>query len=267
MVKTRKKAVVAMSGGVDSSVAAAILKKNGFDVLGVTMSFNLTDKTAVRNARRVADFLGIRHRVVDFTACLEEKVIADFIQSYLTGKTPNPCVLCNLFIKFGVLLKQALAWGYDFLATGHYAQKLETKEGLLLKKGRDKTKDQSYFLYRLTQRQLRSILFPLGDFTKQEVIKFSRKLHLPVVQGRESQEICFLSGTDYRRFLKKRLAAGIKPGLVVDKAGNVLGRHQGIPFYTIGQREGLNIALGWRAYVVRVNALENRIVLGKLKDA
>jgi len=267
MVNRRILVAVAMSGGIDSSVAAALLKDQGFDVMGVTMRFNLLKGQSVRNARRVADFLGISHRVVDLSPILQEKVIDNFTKGYLAGRTPNPCVRCNQYVKFGALLKQILAWGCDFLATGHYVRKRKSSEGFLLKKGRDKNKDQSYFLYRLTQRQLRSLLFPLGDLTKQEVVRIAKELNLPVIQARESQEICFLPSTDYRGFLKKRVASDIKPGSVVDKAGNVLGQHQGIPFYTIGQREGMNIALGRRAYVVRINPDKNQIVLGGLRDA
>lgn len=267
MTGRAKRVAVAMSGGVDSSVACAILKYQGFDVIGVTVHFDLLDKQAVENARRVADFLRIRHRVLDLTSILEEKVIDNFTQEYLAGRTPNPCLRCNKYIKFGVLLKQVLFWDCDFLATGHYAGRLKSKEGFLLKKAKDKNKDQSYFLYRLSQRQLTHLLFPLGDLTKREVLKIAKRLNLPAAHSKESQEICFLSGRDYRGFLKKRISAGIKPGKVLDKAGNLLGQHRGIPFYTIGQREGLNIALGYRAYVTRIDAVKNQIILGRLKDA
>ncbi|MGD9014568.1 MAG: tRNA 2-thiouridine(34) synthase MnmA [Candidatus Omnitrophota bacterium] len=267
MVKRKKSVAVAMSGGVDSSVAAAILVNQGFNVTAVTMAFNFLDGQSVKNARRVADSLGISHRVVDLTWDLENKVINNFTDGYLSGKTPNPCVRCNQYVKFGALLRHSLAWGCDFLATGHYARKIKSRADFLLRKGQDKNKDQSYFLYRLNQRQLSHLLFPLGNLTKQEVIKIARRLRLPVAQQKESQEICFLPGADYRGFLKKRVTADIKSGPVVDKAGNVLGRHQGIPFYTIGQREGLNIALGRRAYVVGINPAKNQIVLGDLGDA
>jgi len=267
MVGRKKKVAVAMSGGVDSSVTAEILKREGFDITGVTMSFSLLDAKTIENARRVCNFLGIKHRVLDLTNILEEKVIENFCQEYLFGRTPNPCLLCNQYIKFGALLKQVLAWGYEFLATGHYVRKLKYKAGFLLKKGKDKDKDQSYFLYRLSQKQLKNILFPLGELTKQEVIRIARRLDLPAARSKESQEICFLSGGDYRGFLKKRITYEIKPGLVVDKAGNILGQHQGVPFYTLGQREGLNIALGQRAYVIRINVAKNQVVLGRLRDA
>ena len=266
MVKKHSLVAVAMSAGVDSSVAAAILKQAGYRVIGVTISFNLLGAHVVENARRVARQLGIEHRVLDLSQDLQKRVIDNFCKEYCLGRTPNPCIRCNQYVKFGALLKQALNWGCDFLATGHYVRKVKTARGFLLKKGRDKEKDQSYFLYRLTQQQLKNLLFPLGNLTKKEVIGIARKLRLPVAQSKESQEICFLLDTDYRGFLKKQVSRDIKPGLVVDKMGNVLGQHQGIPFYTIGQREGLNLALGHRAYVVKINPGKNQIVLGNLKD-
>jgi tRNA-specific 2-thiouridylase len=262
-----KRVAVALSGGIDSSVAAAILKDQGFDVIGITMSFNLLDAQVVEKAQRVAHSLGIRHYVLDLTSILKDKVIDNFFYEYLCGRTPNPCLRCNQYVKFGALLRQALIWDCDFLATGHYAKRLKTKQGFLLKKGKDRNKDQSYFLYRLSQKQLRHVLFPLGDLTRKEVVGIARRLNLPAVKGRQSQEICFLRGEDYRGFLKERITAKIRPGKVLDKAGNVLGQHQGIPFYTLGQREGLNIALGYRAYVIRINAAKNQIILGRRRDA
>lgn len=266
MVKRKMRVAVAMSGGVDSSVAAAILKSEGFEVIGITMNFNLRGSQTLTNARRVADFLGIRHRVLDLACVLQRKVIDNFCREYLAGRTPNPCIRCNQYVKFGALLKQALAWDCDFLATGHYARIVKSEKGYLLKKGKDREKDQSYFLYRLTQEHLKKILFPLGDLNKQKVIGIAQSMHMPV-PGRESQEICFLPEADYRSFLRKRITKGINPGLVVDKDGRVLGRHRGIPLYTIGQREGLNIALGYRAYVVGIDARKKQIVLSSLKDA
>ncbi|MBU1871776.1 MAG: tRNA 2-thiouridine(34) synthase MnmA [Candidatus Omnitrophica bacterium] len=262
-----KRVAVAMSGGVDSSTAAAILIEKGFDVTGITMSFGLCGSQAVSSARRVSDYLGIRHRVVDFNKILEEKVINNFLKEYLAGRTPNPCVRCNQYIKFGVLLKQVLAWNYDFLATGHYVGRIKTKEGFLIRKGRDKNKDQSYFLYRLSQSQLKNTLFPLENFTKQAVIEIAKEMKLPVEYGNESQEICFLAGRDYRVFLKKRLAGRIKPGLILSTSGKILGQHKGVAFYTVGQRDGLNVALGERAYISKIDAVRNQITLASRNDA
>ena len=265
-MKRKMKVAVAMSGGLDSSVTAAILKQERFEVLGVTIYFNFLASKTVENAKMVSDFLGIRHRVLDLTDIMKKRVIDNLCQEYLAGRTPNPCLRCNQYIKFGALLRQILAWGCNHLATGHYARIVKTNEGFLLKRGKDRNKDQSYFLYRLGQRQLKALLFPLGDLTRKDVASIAQHMNLPVSEGRKSQEICFLAGRDYREFLKERVKSEIKPGLVVDKTGKILGQHQGISFYTVGQREGLNIALGHRAYIIGINAAKNQIVLGNLRD-
>ncbi len=267
MVTTKTKVAVAMSGGIDSSVAAAILKQQGFDVAGVTMFFSHIGEKPVKNAKKVTNFLGIKHYRFDLSDILEEKVISNFCREYLAGRTPNPCVRCNQYVKFGVLLREALKLGFDFMATGHYVRKTVYGKQFFLRKGVDNTKDQSYFLYRLKQKQLKKILFPLGELTKQKVKIISKDLKLPVTYGSESQEVCFLLGQDYRKFLKQRLQQRIKPGLVINKAGDVLGKHQGSPFYTLGQREGLNIALGYRAYVTKIDAIRNQVVLGERAEA
>lgn len=285
----RKRLVVAMSGGVDSSVAAALLQRQGYEVVGITMCFNLLESArkrptccgiqGIEDSRRVCHKLGIRHYVLNMQKDLEKYIIKDFCQEYLKGRTPNPCVRCNQYLKFDVLLKKALSLDADFLATGHYARKTQysilNTQYYLLKKAKDKLKDQSYFLYRLGQSQLKHILFPLGDYTKSEVRKLAKEFALPIADKLASQEICFLPNTDYRGFLLHRLSqisktqmiTDIKPGLVVDKQGNILGKHKGIAFYTIGQREGLGIALGYPAYVIKIEHKNNRIVLGKKEDA
>ena len=275
----KKRVVVAMSGGVDSSVAAGILKNKGFEVIGITMCFNIADRRArkpsccgmqgIEDARRVCHKLGIKHYVLNFSRLLQDKVIDDFCSEYLSGRTPNPCVRCNQHIKFTALLEKALALGAQYLATGHYAR-ITAGKHLLLKKGRDRLKDQSYFLYRLNQKQLKHILFPLGNYTKEQVRVLARKMDLPVAEKPGSQEICFLPQDDYRLFLKQRLGGNEKcllPGPVVDKNGKVLGQHKGAAFYTIGQREGLGIALGVPAYIIDINARDNRITVGSKNEA
>lgn len=268
-----------MSGGVDSSVAAGLLKKQGFEVIGITMCFNIADRlsrrprccglSGIEDARRVCHKLGLKHYVLNFSRLLQDKVIDDFCSEYLSGRTPNPCVLCNQHLKFSALLQKTLALGARYLATGHYARITAGKQ-FLLKKGRDKLKDQSYFLYRLSQKQLRHILFPLGNYTKDQVRALARKMGLPVAEKPGSQEICFLPQDDYRLFLKQRLSGREKcllPGPVVDKNGKVLGEHKGAAFYTIGQREGLGIALGAPAYIIKIDARENRITVGSKEEA
>lgn len=268
--------VVAMSGGVDSSVAAALLRSDGYEVIGITMCFNLADSTrekpsccgiqGIEDARRVAHKLGIKHYVLNMQKVLEERVIKDFCSEYVKGRTPNPCIRCNQYIKFDCLLKKALALDAKFLATGHYARIVKIKK-YLLKKAKDKTKDQSYFLYTLGQNQLRHILFPLGNYTKNEVRKLAREFSLPVADKLASQEICFLPNADYRGFLKTRITADIKPGAIIDKQGNALGQHKGIAFYTIGQRQGLGIAKGYPLHITKIDPKINQITVGTKEDA
>jgi len=269
----KERVVVAMSGGVDSSVAATLLKEQGYEVIGITMCFSVLDAKSKRptccglqgieDARRVAHKLGIRHYVLNFSQVLKEKVIKNFCQEYLKGRTPNPCVRCNQYIKFGALLKKARSLDAKFLATGHYARIQKTKGAYLLKKAKDLRKDQSYFLYRMSQRQLKATLFPLANYTKGQVRRMAQRFALPVADKLASQEICFLPNADYRAFLKTQISADIKPGLIVDKEGNILGQHKGIAFYTIGQRQGLGIARGYPLYVVEINPKKNTITVGK----
>ena len=274
-MKTR--ILIAMSGGVDSSVAAALLKEKGFEVIGITMCFDLPQghskkptccgPLAIEDARNVARQLGIRHYVLPMQKFLQDEVIKDFCKEYIRGKTPNPCVRCNQYIKFGALLKRAFALDARFLATGHYARIIKTKDALLLKKARDSSKDQSYFLYRLQQWQLKHILFPLGDYTKEQVRRLARKFHLSVADKAGSQEICFLPDNDYRKFLQEHAARDIQPGLIQDEQGEILGSHRGIAYYTIGQREGLGIARGHPLYITRIDASSNRIIVGDKSKA
>jgi tRNA-specific 2-thiouridylase len=286
---SKVRVVVAMSGGVDSSVAAALLKDKGYEVIGITMCFSLPDRQAgassgnillpkrkkpgccslesIDDARRVAYKLGIKHYVLNMQKILEKYVIQDFCTQYLLGRTPNPCILCNQYLKFGELLKRTLALDAQFLATGHYAQVVKTKNVFWLKKAKDLNKDQSYFLYRLNQAQLKHIIFPIGKYSKDEVRKLARDFSLPVAEKIASQEICFLPQDDYRGFLKARLEEKIKPGLVIDQEGNIAGRHKGIAYYTVGQREGLGIAKGYPAYITKIDHKNNQIIIGRKDDA
>lgn len=274
-MKTR--VVAAMSGGVDSSVAAALLQKQGYEVIGITMCFGLKEPDkkrpsccgieGIEDARRVAHKLGISHYVLNFDKALEEKVIKNFISEYLSGRTPNPCIRCNEYLKFQQLLNKARALKAKYLATGHYAR-IEfdrNKKIFRLKKARDKFKDQSYFLYRITQKQMANILMPLGNLTKAAVRKLASDLGLPVADKPASQEICFIPGANYREFLRRSL--DIKPGPILDARGNILGEHKGIPFYTIGQREGLGIAMGYPVYVTKIDAGNNTIIVGRKEEA
>lgn len=274
-----------MSGGVDSSVAAALLQRQGYEVIGITMCFNLPDSVSkkprccgiqgIEDARRVAHKLGIKHYVLNMQKALEERVVNNFLSEYQKGRTPNPCVRCNQYLKFDVLLKKALSLGADFLATGHYARIVKEKNGFLLKKAKDLNKDQSYFLYRLGQKQLRHLIFPLGEYTKPQVRLIARQFELPIADKLESQEICFIPGMDYREFLMSRLMRGprkhhslsIMPGPIVDKQGRILGEHKGIAFYTIGQRQGLGIACGYPVYIIKINPRDNKIVVGTKEEA
>jgi tRNA-uridine 2-sulfurtransferase len=272
----KKRVLVAMSGGVDSSVAAALLKKDGFEAIGVTMCFDLTASKsrrrpaccslqAITDARRVCDKLDMPHYTLNMRKALEDYVIKDFCDEYLHGRTPNPCVRCNQFLKFGVLLQKALAFKADFLATGHYARIIRQSD-YLLRKARDIRKDQSYFLYRLNQKQLKHVFFPLGDYTKEKVRQLAKEFGLPVADKIASQEICFLPDNDYRSFLKARIKKSFKPGPVRDTQGNILGEHKGIALYTVGQREGLGIAKGYPLYITNLDYRRNEITVGRKEE-
>lgn len=263
-----------MSGGVDSSVAAMLLKNEGHDVSGVTMCLGIAGKedrvrccgaAAVDDARRVCNRLKIAHYVLDYAGELEEKVIAKFVSEYLKGRTPNPCVDCNRHLKFGSLLEKAMAMGFDYLATGHYAAIEKNDTFFYLKRPRDRKKDQTYFLYPIPYDGLRSILFPLASLTKEEVRKIAKSASLPIADKEESQDICFVTQRNYQAFLSERVQ-GLKPGPIVDIQGAVLGEHRGIIYYTVGQRSGLGISYKTPLYVVSIGAEDNKIVVGEKKD-
>ncbi|MFC2007185.1 tRNA 2-thiouridine(34) synthase MnmA [Chloroflexota bacterium] len=277
------KTVVAMSGGVDSSVAAALLKEEGYQVIGVTMRIwpqEYQDAGAfpmdsccgwgtVEDARKVAHKLGIPHYVIDFRDIFARKVIADFCIEYSRGRTPNPCIRCNQYIKFDALLEKARELGAERVATGHHARiDIDEASGrFLLKKGTDRNKDQSYFLYPFSQEQLKQTLLPVGNFSKARIRTMAEELGLPVAARPESQEICFIPDDDYAGFLKGYIPQAAQPGPIRDKQGNHLGNHRGILCYTIGQRKGLGIANGEPLYVTGIEPEENTITVGSKAEA
>ncbi|MFQ6071014.1 MAG: tRNA 2-thiouridine(34) synthase MnmA [Candidatus Aminicenantales bacterium] len=274
----RKKVVVAMSGGVDSSVTAAFLKDRGYDVVGITMNlyslpphFCKAEKVpsccgwgAAEDAQHVASILNIPHYVADLRKPFEERVIDNFCREYARGRTPNPCIRCNQFIKFDLLLRKAEKLGADFVATGHHARvEFDHSRGkYLLKKGKDSAKDQSYFLYPLSQEKLARILMPVGDYTKKQVREIAGEKSLPVAHRPESQEICFVPDRDYSRFLKGRIPDAFRPGPILDEKKNVLGKHKGIAHFTVGQRRGIGISAPHPLFVLSIEEKENSIVVG-----
>jgi tRNA-uridine 2-sulfurtransferase len=263
-----KRVLVAMSGGVDSSVTAALLKQQGMVVEGVTMKLTAGLCCDIGSAQAVCRHLDVQHRMIDAQGPFEQNVVQDFISEYRVGRTPNPCIRCNDLIKFQLLLSYAREQGFDALATGHYARVGHdtASSQFQLKKGIDAGKDQSYFLYRLSQDQLRSVLFPLGEMHKAEVRDLARKFKLPAAERPESQEICFVPNDDYRAFLKEYAPSLLRSGEVVMTDGSVVGKHDGIALFTVGQRRKLGIAAGERLYVVRLEPETNRVVLGKLSE-
>jgi tRNA-specific 2-thiouridylase len=260
-----------MSGGVDSSLAAFLLAREGCEVVGVTMVMrpdgSACPSAAVEDASRVAREIGIPHHVVDFGRVFEEAVVAHFCAEYAAGRTPNPCVACNLHVKFGALLRWAREAGADRLATGHYARlDLDARTGRrLLRRAADRDKDQTYVLYGLPQDALASAVFPLGEMAKSEVRALARRLDLAVADRPESQEICFVDD-DYRSFLEGRVPGIFAPGDIVDREGNVLGRHRGLSRHTVGQRRGLGLAGPRPLYVVALDRAANRVVVGPWEE-
>ncbi len=281
----KKKVAIAMSGGVDSSVAASLLKEKGYDVIGLTMKLweynnvggNIENESSccslesVNNAKYVCSQIGIPHYTLDFTGVFEKYVINNFVDEYLDGRTPNPCILCNIKIKWEVLLKKADEIGADYFSTGHYARIEFDRDSkrYILKKGIDIKKDQSYFLWGLSQNALEKTILPLGGMTKTEVRKYAEDRNLKSAKVGESQEICFIPDNNYHRFLgewTKSTDVEIKEGEIISKNGNVLGNHKGYPFYTIGQRKKLGIAVGKPIYVYDIEPKANRIFVGDEED-
>ncbi len=279
--KQAKKVVVGMSGGVDSSVAAWLLKKQGYDVIGVTMQIWQDEEpeqqeenggccglSAVDDARQVAWQLGIPYYVMNFKQEFQRHVMDYFAEEYVLGRTPNPCIACNRYVKWESLLKRSLDIGADYIATGHYAQVEKLENGrYALKKSATAAKDQTYALYNLTQEQLARTLMPVGTFTKEEIRRMAEELGLQVANKRDSQEICFIPDHDYAGFIERHWGESLPPpGNFVDLDGNVLGRHKGIAHYTVGQRKGLNLSMGRPVFVVEIRPETNEVVIGDGED-
>ncbi len=259
-----RRVAVAISGGVDSAVTAAILKNEGYKVTGVTMKLWKGDAGKLEFAREVCQALEIPFYVIDFETQFQAGVIDYFCREYLRGRTPNPCVRCNEKIKFGLLLDSALEMGADYLATGHYARIEKSNGDYLLLKATDHAKDQSYLLYTLNQSELTHLLLPLGRFRKSQVRRMAQQMGLGVWERPESQEICFIPDNDYRSFLAG--CGSPRPGDIIDTAGKVLGRHSGIGFYTVGQRRGLRLASREPLYIIEIDPSCNRLVVGTEKQ-
>ena len=275
-----RKVVVGMSGGVDSSVAAWLLKEQGYDVIGVTMQIWQDEDTevqeaeggccglsAVDDARRVAMDLGIPYYVMNFKEEFRKNVMDYFVGEYVEGRTPNPCIACNRHVKWESLLRRSIAIGADYIATGHYAQIDRLPGGRYsLKTSVTASKDQTYALYNLTQEQLSHTLMPVGSYHKEEIRDMAERLGLPVAHKPDSQEICFIPDHDYASFIEEYTGRELPPGNFVDLDGNVLGRHRGITHYTVGQRKGLNLSMGRPVFVVEIRPETNEVVIGDNQD-
>ncbi len=277
----KKKVVVGMSGGVDSSVAAYLLKEQGYDVIGVTMQIWQDEEqaaqeenggccglSAVDDARRVAQHLDIPYYVMNFKKEFKEKVMDYFVEEYLAGRTPNPCIACNRYVKWESLLQRSMEIGADYIATGHYARIVQLPNGrYAIRNSVTAAKDQTYALYNLTQYQLAHTLMPVGDYEKDVIRKIAERENLPVAHKPDSQEICFIPDHDYAAFIDRE-ATGRVPGKgnFVTKDGNVLGEHLGITHYTIGQRKGLNLAMGHPVFVTDIRPETDEVVIGENED-
>ena len=275
-----KKVVVGMSGGVDSSVAACLLKEQGYDVIGVTMQIwqeedpadveengGCCGLSAVDDARRVAWSLGIPYYVMNFRKEFKESVMDYFVDEYLHGHTPNPCIACNRYVKWEALLDRSMEIGADYIATGHYARVMQLPNGrYTIQNSVTAAKDQTYALYNLTQEQLSRTLMPVGAYTKEEIRQIAEEHGLEVAKKKDSMEICFIPDNDYAGFIERNVENVPGPGNFVDKDGNVLGRHKGITHYTVGQRKGLNLAMGRPVFVTEIRPETDEVVIGDNED-
>ena len=274
----KKKVVIGMSGGVDSSVAAYLLKEQGYEVIGITMRMAPDDPdheeneggccglSAVEDARRVCDILDIPFYVMNFKKSFKEKVIDNFADEYIAGRTPNPCVNCNKYLKFDELLRKARGIGAEYVATGHYAKIEQVNGRYQLIKSDDDKKDQTYMLYNFTQDQLAHTLMPCGKYTKDKIREIAKEIGLAVHNKKDSEEICFIPDNNHGRFISEYRPKAVKPGNFVDKSGKILGRHKGIVYYTIGQRKGLGLSLGRPVFVTDIKPDRNEVVIGSEEE-